>query len=136
MLEEKLDHISTVLERIARCLETFTMPETPQIESPGVLTSEEVSVAEIQDKPKRKKSTKQEISVEPEVVKAPEKAITRDDLAGELRIFVTHSGTAKAAEILKCYGASRISDIKPEDFPHILDRLKTANSAAAGKDKK
>lgn len=57
-----------------------------------------------------------------------EDPVTVDMLASQLRLYVTKTDTDRAREVLKRYGASRIPEVKKEDYVDLYQELEGLNN--------
>lgn len=107
--------IEQELKRIADALESIVASNGPV---PSKESTSDLAIPAMQEAetpaPKKAKKAKDE---------AP-KEITMEDIGAALRAFVTTNGKDGAVRILKNYGATRLSEIKPEDFAKVLSDLK------------
>lgn len=122
-IEQTLERIAESLNQIAMVM-THGAASVREASSQAVPTGVLPSPAAVTEK--KPKATKK--SEAPAVVEAPVKAITTEDVAAELRIFVGKNGKDKAVELLKKYNAVRISEVKPEDFGKLVNDMKAASA--------
>lgn len=104
MIEEQLKRIADALERLIQPTDRPAKESTSDLAIPVMQEAE-------QPAPKKAK-------------KETPKEVTMEDIGAALRAFVTTNGKDKAVAILKGFNASRLSELKPEDFGKVLYALK------------
>lgn len=129
----KADEVIKTASRKAKKSEQVTAVETtPTVEFSEVKGSpEEIETASAYVKEHGKPApippaTEAEKPAEPEVVSASPSEPTADDAKKALLHLVREKGHPAGAEVLKQFGAAKISDIKPEDFPAFIDATSRA----------
>lgn len=146
-LEQTLERIAVALETLANAKETAPTVEHVYVE-PVVEPTEPVAEASPEKKKRktRKKKAKAEPKPEPEpeveVEEEPEpmameasasaeeaSGATMDELEAELRINVaTLNGSEWALNLLREFGATKLSEIDPTDVGKIYNRLVAKNN--------
>lgn len=62
--------------------------------------------------------------------KAAANGATADDIAKAMRAFVNEVGLVKGAELVKKFGVSRASELKPEQYPAFLEEIARAKTGS------
>lgn len=88
-------------------------------------TSTEMVFSEPEEKPKPEKKSRAKKEVKEEVKEIVTVSVTKEELHNILQDVVAAKGMPVAKNILKEFGAARMSEIKEEDFDAFYARCKT-----------
>lgn len=88
----------------------------------GILKEEFVTILE-------KEETHEEKSVETEVKREEKKAVTLEEVRGVLAGLSRNGYTSEVKELLKKYGAERLSEVSPEQYEALLAEAEVLKNA-------
>lgn len=126
-MDKVLDRIATALEQIASNLAGYTTPSVvPSTDVlPGATPTPAAKVKT--KKAKVEAPVAEETPVNESEVVQP-KTITLVEVADQVRKLVASdpvNGHKNATSVLSAFGAKRISELKPEDFPGVIKKIMT-----------
>lgn len=131
-MKEYIERFLTALETIAACMEKGANPliVAPVKEAPAA-AGEDLLAMPGQEQPAKTAKTRTAKAAAPAAPAAPaaaktDKPVQLADVAEVVRKLVSSDakdGHGKAVSVLKEFGAARISEVKPKDFPKVIEKI-------------